>query len=95
VTLFVEPPWHRGRIVLAGDAAHTLPPAGSAGPVLGLEDAAVLDEELAAADDVAPALVGYEHRRVPRCRAVAGAAAALAAGEAPAAAVEDLLTEPF
>jgi 2-polyprenyl-6-methoxyphenol hydroxylase-like FAD-dependent oxidoreductase len=104
-TEFVTPPWHRGRIVLAGDAAHTAPPHLAAGAVLALEDAAVLDEELAGAHDVATALARYERRRVARCRAVVDATVTLGeidldprSGTDPAAlaeATEKLLAEPF
>ncbi|EOD66729.1 FAD-dependent oxidoreductase [Amycolatopsis vancoresmycina] len=43
-------PWHRGRVVLIGDAAHSCPPTLAQGGAQALEDAAVLTELLLAAD---------------------------------------------
>jgi 2-polyprenyl-6-methoxyphenol hydroxylase-like FAD-dependent oxidoreductase len=37
--LLVEGSWHRGRIVLAGDAAHACPPTLAQGAAMDLEDA--------------------------------------------------------
>ena len=44
--LLVERPWHRGRVVLIGDAAHSHPPTLTQGAAMGLEDASVLAELL-------------------------------------------------
>jgi 4-hydroxybenzoate 3-monooxygenase len=43
---FVQEPMHHGRLVLAGDAAHTVPPTGAKGLNLALADVRVLAEEL-------------------------------------------------
>jgi 2-polyprenyl-6-methoxyphenol hydroxylase-like FAD-dependent oxidoreductase len=43
-------PWHRGRVVLIGDAVHTCPPTLAQGGAQALEDAAVLAELLLAAE---------------------------------------------
>ncbi|MGW5714593.1 FAD-dependent oxidoreductase [Amycolatopsis sp. NPDC003865] len=43
-------PWHRGRVVLIGDAAHSCPPTLAQGGAQALEDAAVLTELLLAAE---------------------------------------------
>ncbi|MFD4351180.1 4-hydroxybenzoate 3-monooxygenase [Nocardia sp. NPDC058518] len=43
---FVQEPMHYGRLVLAGDAAHTVPPTGAKGLNLALADVRVLAEEL-------------------------------------------------
>jgi 2-polyprenyl-6-methoxyphenol hydroxylase-like FAD-dependent oxidoreductase len=45
-THVVPAPWHRGRIVLIGDAAHSCPPTLAQGGAQALEDAAVLTELL-------------------------------------------------
>ena len=42
----VPAPWHRGRVVLIGDAAHSCPPTLAQGGAQALEDAAVLTELL-------------------------------------------------
>ena len=45
--LLVPPPWHRGRIILIGDAAHATTPHLASGAGLAVEDALVLGECLA------------------------------------------------
>ncbi|MFE7356072.1 FAD-dependent monooxygenase [Streptomyces sp. NPDC057543] len=62
----VEEPWHVGRVVLAGDAAHASTPHIAQGAAMAVEDALVLAESLDAEDDVAAALEGWEARRRPR-----------------------------
>ncbi|MBX3099518.1 MAG: FAD-dependent monooxygenase [Salinibacterium sp.] len=52
-------PWQIGRIVLLGDAAHTMPAHLASGGVKALEDAAVLYEELAIRDSLETALTPY------------------------------------
>jgi 2-polyprenyl-6-methoxyphenol hydroxylase-like FAD-dependent oxidoreductase len=69
-TLLVPVPWHRGRVVLVGDAAHTTTPHLAAGAAIALEDGLVLAEELAAADGIDAALTAYAQRRYERCRYV-------------------------
>jgi 2-polyprenyl-6-methoxyphenol hydroxylase-like FAD-dependent oxidoreductase len=46
----LDPPWHRGRVVLIGDAVHTCPPTIAQGAAQAFEDGAVLAELLLAAD---------------------------------------------
>ena len=75
--IFVEPPLHRGRVVLVGDAAHaTAPTLGSAGG-MAVEDAVVLAEELAGATDLDSALTSYAKRREDRTRLVVETSATL------------------
>ncbi len=75
--IFVEPPWHRRRIVLVGDAAHaTAPTIGSAGG-MAVEDAVVLAQELSATDDLDLALGSYAARREGRARLVVDTSATL------------------
>ncbi|MFE7216385.1 4-hydroxybenzoate 3-monooxygenase [Streptomyces sp. NPDC001698] len=65
---FVQEPMHHGRLVLAGDAAHTVPPTGAKGLNLALADVRVLAEELeraVAAGDPAP-LASYSERALRR-----------------------------
>jgi 2-polyprenyl-6-methoxyphenol hydroxylase-like FAD-dependent oxidoreductase len=59
-------PWHRGRVVLGGDAAHACVPHLNQGAAMAIEDAATLAEELAAGDTVEAALASYSARRYPR-----------------------------
>ena len=74
----VEDPWFRGRVVLAGDAAHSCPPTLAQGAAQALEDATVLAEELLAASDVETALVAYTARRRPRAGTVVESSVQLA-----------------
>ena len=65
---FVQEPMHHGRMALAGDAAHTVPPTGAKGLNLALADVRVLAEELERAvrsNDPAP-LATYSRRAVAR-----------------------------
>lgn len=65
---FVQEPMHHGRLVLAGDAAHTVPPTGAKGLNLALADVRVLAEELeraVAAGDTGP-LATYGERALAR-----------------------------
>ena len=66
--LFVEGPWHKGRVVLLGDAAHTTTPHLGQGAGLAIEDSLVLAEELARADTPENAFAAYHARRFERCR---------------------------
>lgn len=63
-------PWHRGRVVLIGDAAHSTTPHLASGAGMAVEDAIVLAEEVAAAGDLDRALSSFEERRFERCRMV-------------------------
>ncbi|MEU9759839.1 FAD-dependent monooxygenase [Streptomyces sp. NPDC047987] len=62
----VEEPWHVGRVVLAGDAAHASTPHLAQGAAMAVEDALVLAQSLDTEDDVAAALDAWEARRRPR-----------------------------
>ncbi|MFD8595230.1 FAD-dependent monooxygenase [Kitasatospora sp. NPDC059646] len=62
----VDAPWHVGRVVLAGDAAHASTPHLAQGAAMAVEDALVLAQELDAADTVPAALRAWEDRRRPR-----------------------------
>ncbi|MFC8420343.1 FAD-dependent oxidoreductase [Streptomyces sp. NPDC057236] len=69
--MLVEGSWHRGRVVLAGDAAHCCPPTLAQGAALSLEDALVLAQLLTASDTWDDALFqAYYERRIARVRPV-------------------------
>jgi 2-polyprenyl-6-methoxyphenol hydroxylase-like FAD-dependent oxidoreductase len=74
----VEGPWHRGRVVLAGDAAHSCPPTLAQGAAMALEDAAVLAELLLGGDDLETALAAYTTRRRERAGTVVASSVQLA-----------------
>ena len=58
--------WHTDRVVLMGDAAHAMVPHQGQGANQTIEDAIVLADCLAGADDLAPALRAYEESRRKR-----------------------------
>ena len=58
--------WHRGRVVLIGDAAHATAPVWAQGAALAAEDALVLAALLAEHDDWATVGDEFERRRRPR-----------------------------
>jgi 2-polyprenyl-6-methoxyphenol hydroxylase-like FAD-dependent oxidoreductase len=66
-THLLPAPWHRGRVVLIGDAAHSCPPTLAQGGAQALEDAAVLAELLidgdALDDDLWDAFTARRHDR--------------------------------
>jgi 2-polyprenyl-6-methoxyphenol hydroxylase-like FAD-dependent oxidoreductase len=60
--------WHRGRIVLIGDAAHASSPMMGQGGGMAVEDAFVLAVCLRSVNTVESALDQYVTRRKPRVR---------------------------
>jgi 2-polyprenyl-6-methoxyphenol hydroxylase-like FAD-dependent oxidoreductase len=61
-------PWHRGRVVIGGDAAHTFAPHLTQGAAMAAEDAFVLVREVLADDGPIEArLTRYSMKRYPRC----------------------------
>jgi 2-polyprenyl-6-methoxyphenol hydroxylase-like FAD-dependent oxidoreductase len=68
--LMMQAPWHRGRLVLIGDACHATTPHLASGAGLAVEDSIVLVEELARAPDLETGLQRFTTRRYERCRMV-------------------------
>jgi 2-polyprenyl-6-methoxyphenol hydroxylase-like FAD-dependent oxidoreductase len=69
-SLLMPAPWHKGRAVLIGDAAHTAPPQLASGATIAIEDAIVLAELLTSGIPVPQALERFMARRYERCRIV-------------------------
>jgi 2-polyprenyl-6-methoxyphenol hydroxylase-like FAD-dependent oxidoreductase len=63
-------PWHKGRVVLIGDAAHATTPHMASGAGAAAEDGIALAEELARTPDVDAALTAFADRRYDRVRAI-------------------------
>ena len=76
-TLLLSPPWHRGQVVLIGDAVHATTPHAAYGCGLAVEDAVVLAEELGREGPDEGTLRRYTERRFERCRAVVEGSARL------------------
>ena len=67
---YLGPSWHRGRLLLIGDAAHATTPQLAAGAGMGLEDGLVLAQELGRAQPLPQALQAFMARRHERCQMV-------------------------
>ena len=63
-------PWHRGHVVLIGDAAHATTPHLASGAGMAIEDGIVLAEELQSQPTLEQALRNFMARRFERCRLV-------------------------
>jgi 2-polyprenyl-6-methoxyphenol hydroxylase-like FAD-dependent oxidoreductase len=64
----VPSPWYRGRVVLIGDAAHTMTPHLTAGGGMAIEDAIILAEALAQDGPLPGRLDEFMQRRFERVR---------------------------
>lgn len=62
--------WHRGRVVLVGDAAHAASPSSGQGASMAAEDAVALATCLRDAPDVTAGLARFEAMRKPRAERV-------------------------
>jgi 2-polyprenyl-6-methoxyphenol hydroxylase-like FAD-dependent oxidoreductase len=79
--LLVEGHWHKGRIVLLGDAVHATTPHLGQGAGLAIEDSLVLAEELHRNEDIEGALAAYRDRRFDRCAYIVRASVAICRGQ--------------
>jgi 2-polyprenyl-6-methoxyphenol hydroxylase-like FAD-dependent oxidoreductase len=75
--LIAPPPWHRGRIVLIGDAVHAVTPHLGQGAAQAIEDGVVLADCLRAAEDLQQAFTRYTERRYERCKLVVESSVAI------------------
>lgn len=67
-TVFCPRPWHHGRIVLIGDAAHATTPHLASGACAALEDAVLLNQYVTEGSDIEQALLDFTERRFERCK---------------------------
>lgn len=68
--LFLPPPWHRGRVLLIGDAVHATTPHMGQGAAQAMEDAVVLGELLASDEPLPELFDAFMRRRYERCKFV-------------------------
>lgn len=71
-------PWHRGRVVVIGDAAHATTPHLAQGAAMAIEDAVLLGELMARDDALEPLLAEFMARRFERAKYVVETSSALA-----------------
>ena len=76
-------PWHRGRVLLIGDAAHASTPFMGQGGAMAMQDAVVLAQALGARETLDDALTAFGKARAPVCTFVQNVSRAV--GEAGAA----------
>jgi len=67
------PSYHRGRVLLIGDAAHAFSPLLAQGAAMAIEDAVALAELLGQGGDIDRVLRSYEARRRPRVETIRAA----------------------
>jgi 2-polyprenyl-6-methoxyphenol hydroxylase-like FAD-dependent oxidoreductase len=68
--LLAADPWHRGRVLVIGDAAHATTAFLASGGGMAIEDGVVLGQEMAAGGTVEEALARFMKRRFERARLV-------------------------
>lgn len=73
--------WHKGRIVLIGDAAHATTPHLGQGAGMAIEDSVVLAEELERAERPYEAFAAFQERRGDRCRYIVESSVAICNGQ--------------
>ena len=69
--ILIEGEWHKGRVVLLGDALHAATPHQGQGAGMAIEDALVLADEIEGSDDLETAFKAYKARRWHRVEQVA------------------------
>jgi 2-polyprenyl-6-methoxyphenol hydroxylase-like FAD-dependent oxidoreductase len=79
--LLVEGAWHRGRVVLLGDAVHATTPHLGQGAGMAIEDSLVLAEELARHSTPEAAFTAYRDRRFERCAYIVRQSLAICMGQ--------------
>jgi 2-polyprenyl-6-methoxyphenol hydroxylase-like FAD-dependent oxidoreductase len=80
-TVLLDGPWHKGCVVLIGDAVHASTPHLGQGAGMAIEDAIVLAEELARHDTPEAAFTAYRARRFERCRYIVEKSLAICLGQ--------------
>jgi 2-polyprenyl-6-methoxyphenol hydroxylase-like FAD-dependent oxidoreductase len=68
--MIMPPPWHDGRLMVIGDAAHTTTPQLASGATIAIEDAVVLARYLQANKPLEDILREFTSARFERCRLV-------------------------
>ncbi|MFC3579167.1 FAD-dependent oxidoreductase [Sphingomonas hylomeconis] len=80
-TVIMEGPWHKGRVVMLGDAIHATTPHLGQGAGMAIEDSIVLAEELSRHDTPDAAFTAYRERRYDRCAYIVQSSLAICRGQ--------------
>lgn len=80
-TFMLEGPWHKGRVVLLGDAVHATTPHLGQGAGMAIEGSLVLAEEIAGGATPEIAFTAYRARRIERCRYIVERSLAICRGQ--------------
>jgi 2-polyprenyl-6-methoxyphenol hydroxylase-like FAD-dependent oxidoreductase len=80
-SMVMPAPWHKGRVLLIGDAVHPSTPHMGQGAAMAIEDAVVIVEELARRPDLDTALAAFMARRFERVRTVVESSAQVGRSE--------------
>ena len=80
-TFMLEVAWHKGRVVLLGDAVHATTPHLGQGAGMAIEGSIVLAEEIAKATTPEEAFSAYRARRIERCRYIVERSLAICRGQ--------------
>ncbi|MFT4212063.1 MAG: FAD-dependent monooxygenase [Microbacterium sp.] len=76
--IFVEGPWHQGRVVALGEVVHAVPPLIAQGAAQCVEDSLLFAEYVTAEGDWETQLAEFYARRIPRIKGVVDASLQLA-----------------
>ena len=79
--IFIDGPWHKGRVVLLGDAVHATTPHLGQGAGMAIEDSLVLADELTRQETPEAAFTAYRDRRFERCRYIVESSLAICHGQ--------------
>jgi len=79
--VFLSGDWHKGRVVLLGDAVHATTPHLGQGAGMAIEDSLVLAEELAKDTSAEVAFTAFRKRRFERCKYIVERSKAVGDGQ--------------
>lgn len=76
--IFVEGPWHQGRVIALGETVHAVPPLIAQGAAQCVEDSLLFAEYVTQEGDFETQIAEFHARRVPRVKGVVDASLQLA-----------------
>lgn len=79
--IFVDAPWHQGRVIALGEVVHAVPPLIAQGAAQCVEDSLVLAEYVTQEGDLEQQFAEFYARRIPRIKGVVDASLLLAKWE--------------